>query len=176
MVGEQHTEILGPDAVRRSQFMKRIHLIAAMAALILAVAAPVAQAATTTAHHPTQVGVSAIKSDTSAAAYLHGCVYGDGGNVETCAYIYNGGSGNYVTFMDVDGCVLGSGVWIHEEITGPGIPDMNSSTVYRSNGNCDSKGYNVYNYVDEGYYYFTTWRTNSNGTYSEVGQVALYVN
>jgi hypothetical protein len=143
--------------------MKRIHLITAMAALSLAVAAPAAQAATTA-------------SDTPAAAYLHGCTYGDGGNVETCAAIYNGGSGNYVTFMNVDGCVLGSGLWIHEEITGPGIPDMNSTTVYRSDGNCQAEGYNVFNYIDEGYYYFTTWRKNTNGTFSEVGQVALYLN
>jgi hypothetical protein len=156
--------------------MKRIHLIAGMAALGLTVTVPAAQAATTAGHVPAQVDVAATRAVTPAASYPNGCAYGDGGNVKTCADIYNGGSGNYVTFMNVSGCVLGSGEWIHEEISGPGIADINSATVYRSHGNCTAVGYSPYWYVDEGYYYFTTWRKNTNGTYTDVGQVALYVN
>jgi hypothetical protein len=94
--------------------MKPIRMVTVFAAASLALAMPIAAIA------PAQASVSvAAKSAAPDADYLSGCVSGSGGNVRTCAYIYNGGSGNYVTFMNVDGCVLGSGEWIHEEITGP---------------------------------------------------------
>jgi hypothetical protein len=151
--------------------MKRIRVITMMAALGLAatsglaVAVPAAVAAPTATAHasPANSGPS-------------GCTYGDGGNVKTCANIQNGGSGNYVLWMNVDGCVLGSGEWIHEEVAGPGIPNMNSATTYRSHGNCGiPETPTFYSYLCPGYYYFTTWRKNPNGSYTDVGQVALYL-
>jgi len=154
--------------------MKRTRMVTVVAAACMALAAPAASAVAAAA--PAQASVlAATRPGASDAAGLSSCVYG-AGDTKTCGYIENGGSGNYVTFMNADGCPMGSGEWIHEEITGPGIANINSTTVYRSHGNCQAVGTNIFWYVDVGYYYFTTWRLNTNGTYTQVGQVALYVN
>ena len=156
-------------------------------AAALATAAPVALAATTATASPgpavKPVSVTAsrgtLASDPAIArgiaipdAASH-CTYGSSsGNVDTCFAI--GGSGLYVTSMVISATVVHAGRTLHSEIAGPSLTYVTPNQYVAPGGYYDYS-YNLFKDVGGGYYYGTTFRKNSNGTYTIIGQVAINV-
>ena len=118
---------------------------------------------------PAELAHASVLPDT-AGPY---CTYGSSsGNTQTCFTV--NGSGLYVDNMVLRACVMNSGRTLYAEITGPSFTYF-SSQSYVAPGSCLTFVVPVDKDVSGGYYYGDTWRVNSDGSSTLIGQEAINV-